>query len=83
MAGTGIKLGEISKSIKVANKDIIAKMAEFGVTLKSSASVLTEEEAGLIFDVFTQMYALSEDEINAEKEAALKSAAKAEKAKAE
>ena len=77
MAGTGIKLGEISKSIKVANKDIIAKMAEYGVTLKSSASALTEAEAGLIFDVFTQMYAMSEEEINAEKEAAIKAAEKA------
>ena len=85
MAGTGIKLGEISKSIKVANKDIIAKMAEYGLTLKSSASVLTEAEAGLIFDVFTQMYALTEEEVHAEKEAALKAAqrAAAKKSKAE
>ena len=82
MAGTGIKLGEISKSIKVANKDIIAKMAEYGVTIKSSASVLTDRDVSLIFDVFTQMYAMSDDEINAERNAALKAVAAAQ-AKAE
>ena len=78
MAGTGIKLGEISKSIKVANKDIIAKMADYGVTLKNSASVLTEADASLIFDVFTQMYALSEEELSAERDAAIKAAEKAQ-----
>ena len=26
-----IKLGEISKNLKITNKDIIAKLAEFGV----------------------------------------------------
>lgn len=35
-----IKLGEISKNLKITNKDIIAKLAEFGVELKSSASVV-------------------------------------------
>ena len=28
-----IKLGEISKNLKITNKDIIAKLAEFGVEL--------------------------------------------------
>ena len=37
-----IKLGEISKNLKITNKDIIAKLAEFGVELKSSASVVDE-----------------------------------------
>ncbi len=80
MAGTGIKLSEISKSIKVANKDIIAKMADHGVTIKSSSSVLSEEEAGLILDVFTQMYVLSEEEINAERSSAVKARAAKEDA---
>lgn len=43
-----IKLGEISKNLKITNKDIIAKLAEFGVELKSSASVVDEETIGLI-----------------------------------
>ena len=48
-----IKLGEISKNLKITNKDIIAKLAEFGVELKSSASVVDEETIGLIFDIYT------------------------------
>ena len=28
-----IKLGEISKNLKITNKDIIAKLAEFGVLI--------------------------------------------------
>ncbi len=49
-----IKLGEISKNLKITNKDIIAKLAEFGVELKSSASVVDEETIGLIFDIYTE-----------------------------
>ena len=58
-----IKLGEISKNLKITNKDIIAKLAEFGVELKSSASVVDEETIGLIFDIYTEMNQVSEEEI--------------------
>ena len=55
-----IKLGEISKNLKITNKDIIAKLAEFGVELKSSASVVDEETIGLIFDIYTEINQVSE-----------------------
>ena len=58
-----IKLGEISKNLKITNKDIIAKLAEFGVELKSSASVVDEETIGLIFDIYTEMNQVSDEEI--------------------
>ena len=69
-----IKLGEISKNLKITNKDIIAKLAEFGVELKSSASVVDEETIGLIFDIYTEMNQVSEEEIREMREAALKKA---------
>ena len=69
-----IKLGEISKNLKITNKDIIAKLAEYGVELKSSASVVDEETIGLIFDIYTEMNQVSEEEIREMREAALKKA---------
>ena len=64
-----IKLGEISKNLKITNKDIIAKLAEFGVELKSSASVVDEETIGLIFDIYTEMNQVSDEEIREMREA--------------
>ncbi len=83
-----LKLGEISKKIKITNKDIIEKLGGYGVTLKSSASLITEEQAGLIIDVYTQLNTSSmeeisalRDELRAKKKAADEKAAKeAEKA---
>ena len=80
MADKGIKLGEISKSIKITNKDIIAKMAEYGVTLKSSATVLTDEQVSMILDIYTQANAETEADLVKLREEALntKSETKAE-----
>ncbi len=74
-----IKLGEISKKIKITNKELIAKLAEFGIECKSAASVITEEQASLIFDIYTQLHEESEEDIIAAREDALKAKAKAEK----
>ncbi|MBQ3462564.1 MAG: translation initiation factor IF-2 N-terminal domain-containing protein, partial [Clostridia bacterium] len=85
-----LKLGEVSKNLKITNKDIIAKLAQYGVEVKSASSLITEETAGLIIDIYTQANTLSEDEITelrveaqkkAEKERAKKAAE--EKAAAE
>ena len=73
-----IKLGEISKKIKITNKELIAKLAEFGIECKSAASVITEEQASLIFDIYTQLHEESEEDIIAAREEALKAKAKAE-----
>ena len=75
-----IKLGEISKQLKITNKDLIAKLAEFDIQCKSAASTLTEEQASFVFDIYTQMYQENEDEVIAAREAAIKAAPKVEKA---
>ena len=42
MADTStMKLGEVTKKFKAVNKEVIAKLADFGVHIKSSASVIT------------------------------------------
>ena len=39
-----IKLGEISKNLKITNKDIIAKLAEFGVELERVRQAWSDEK---------------------------------------
>lgn len=58
-----MKLGEISKSLEITNKDIIAKIAEYGIELKSSASLITEDQAGFILDIYTQQNILTMEEL--------------------
>lgn len=66
-----LKLGEISKKLKITNKDVISRLADFGIELKSAASVINEETAGLIIDIYTQANELDEAEIIKERAAAL------------
>lgn len=73
-----LKLGEISKSIKITNKDIIARLAEFGVELKSSSSVINEDVAGLILDIYTQANSVTKEELQELKAEAEKKAGKKE-----
>lgn len=74
-----IKLGEVSKNLKITNKDIIAKLAEYGVELKSSASIVDEATIGLILDIYTQANEFDEEEIINLRTDALKKKEKAEK----
>lgn len=55
MADNGIKISQIAKDLKVTSKDITERLAAFGVTVKA-ASPLTEEQLGLIFDIYTTLY---------------------------
>lgn len=55
MAENGIKVSQIAKDLKVTGKDIIERLAGFGISLKST-SVLNEEQLGLIFDIYTQLH---------------------------
>ncbi len=55
MAGSKIKVSDIAKDLKVTGKDIMERMAAHGVELKSTQA-LDEEQLGLIFDIYTQMY---------------------------
>ena len=63
MATTKIKVHEIAKELNVTSKEIIEKMAECGVELKSHSSALEEEHLGMIFDVFTKLSEVSPDEL--------------------
>ncbi|MCC8160845.1 MAG: translation initiation factor IF-2 [Oscillospiraceae bacterium] len=75
-----IKLGEISKNLKITNKDIIAKLAEYGVEVKSASSVVNEATLGLILDIYTQANTVSEEEILEMRRTAAENLEKAEKA---
>ncbi len=84
MADTKIKLGEITKKFKAVNKDVIAKLEEYGVTVKSSTSVIDDEVAALVTDILTQSVDFTEAEIAELREEARANALKEiEKAKAE
>lgn len=72
-----IKLGEIAKKLKITNKDIITKVAQYGIELKSAASVVDENTLGLIFDIYTQANIVTDEEILEMRANALKSAEKA------
>ncbi|MCR4692740.1 MAG: translation initiation factor IF-2 [Firmicutes bacterium] len=55
MADNGIKISQIAKDLKVTSKDITERLAAFGLTIKA-ANPLTEEQLGLIFDIYTTLY---------------------------
>ncbi len=76
-----LKLGDISKNLKITNKDVIAKLAEHGVEVKSATSVITEDVAGFILDLYTMANTVDESEITELREQAI-AAKKAEKEKA-
>ena len=55
MADKGIKISQIAKDLKVTSKDINERLAQFGVTVKATEA-LTDEQLGLIFDIYTNLY---------------------------
>ena len=64
MADTSaIKLGEVTKKFKAVNKDVIARLAEYGQVVKSSTSVITEEQATMVVDILTQDNEFTVEEI--------------------
>ncbi len=69
-----IKFGEISKKISVTNKEIIAKLEEYGISVKGTASLISAENASFILDFFSKQYATTQQELEQirEQELALK-----------
>ena len=59
MAENGIKVSQIAKDLKVTSKDITERLAGFGITVKGT-SVLTEEQLGLVFDIYTNLHDLGD-----------------------
>lgn len=62
MAENGIKVSQIAKDLKVASKDIVERLAAFGIEVKGT-SVLTEEVLGYIFDIYTTLYDVGDEPI--------------------
>ncbi len=61
MAMSNVKVQEIAKDLKLTSKEIITKLAEFDITLKSGASLLEEEHLGLILEIYTQAFDLGDE----------------------
>ena len=70
------KLGAITKKFKAVNKEVIASLAEYGEVVKSSTSVITDEQAALVVDILTQANPFTTDEIEKLRAAAVKDAEK-------
>ena len=79
MAETATKLGEVTKKFKAVNKDVIARLAEYGEVVKSSTSVITDEQAAMVVDILTQDNPFTAEEIE---ELKVQAIAKKEKAEA-
>ena len=70
------KLGEITKKFKAVNKEVIAKLAEHGEIVKSSTSVITDEQAAMVVDLLTHSNTFTVEEIEGFKADAIKAAEK-------
>lgn len=66
MADISLKVQTIAKDLKITSKEVIAHLAEVGIEVKNGSSVLTEEQAGVIFDIFTKLNEVTEEELSAE-----------------
>ena len=80
------KLGEITKKFKAVNKEVIAKLSEYGETVKAATSNITDEQASLVVDILTKDSTFTEQEIaelRDEATAAVKEKEAKEKAEAE
>ena len=64
MAMSNVKLQQIAKDLKLTSKEIITKLAEFDITVKSGASLLDEEHLGLILDIYTQAFDMGDEVID-------------------
>ena len=63
MAASNVKVQEIARELKVPAKEIIEKLSNFGITLKSGASLLEEEHLSLILEIYTQEYDMGSEPI--------------------
>ena len=57
------KLGEVTKKFKAVNKEVIARLAEYGETVKAATSVITDQQAAMVVDILTQDNMFTPDEI--------------------
>lgn len=50
------RVHEIAKDLKVSSKDIIEKLAGYGIELKNHMSTLEEDQLSLILEIYTQLH---------------------------
>ena len=62
MAENGVKVSQIAKELKVSAKDVTERLAAVGIEVKST-SVLTEEQLGIVMDIYTQLYDMGDTPI--------------------
>ncbi len=77
MATSNIKVQEIAKDLKVPGKEIVEKLAELGISVKTS-TLLEEEHLGLIMDIYTKAYDMGDTPIAKPVEKAVKKEVKSE-----
>lgn len=66
MAGS-LKVSEVAKELKISSKEAVAQLNEHGVEVKGYSSTITDEQAGLLFDIFTQLQSSTLEEILSDK----------------
>ena len=57
------KLGEITKKFKAVNKNVIESLENYGQVVKSSTSVVTEEQAAMVVEILTQNNSVTQEEL--------------------
>lgn len=55
MAVAKTKVNDIAKELNVSNKDLIEKLALLGIEVKNHASVLENDQLGMVLDIYTQL----------------------------
>ncbi|MBS7298582.1 MAG: translation initiation factor IF-2 [Eubacteriales bacterium] len=64
------KVAEIAKDLKLTSAEIIEALAKMGHIIKNSSVQLDEEQLGIIFDIFTNMYDMGDEPIEKPKKVA-------------
>lgn len=59
-----IRVHEIAKQLKMKSAELLAMFRDYDIALKNHMATLNEEQLSLIFEVYSQKYALPEGEID-------------------
>ncbi len=60
-----LKVHEVAKSLGVSSKEVLTKLAEHGIEIKSYMSAITEAQVITVFEIFTQMREETYEEVEA------------------
>ncbi len=59
-----IRVHEVAKDLKLKSTELLEMFTQHGITLKNHMATLDEKQLSLIFEVYTQKYALPEGEVD-------------------